>query len=225
MTTATCVIPAYNEASRLPAVLAAVLGHPWVDQVLVVDDGSTDGTPDIARHYGAHVVTLSPNRGKSAAVAEGLSRVTTDIVLLIDADLGGLAASHVTDLLTPLRNGHASAAVSLRSNAPLAWRLIGVDYISGERAMFTRLLRPHLAEIAALRGFGLEVFLNALWLRDGCRIAIVPLSGVSSPSKMSKRGLWRGVTDDLRMMRDIFRTVGMKTTLTQILSLQASRVR
>lgn len=225
MTTATCVIPAYNEASRLPAVLAAVVGHPWLDEVIVVDDGSSDGTADIARRCGARVVTLSPNGGKSAAVAEGLSRVTTDIVLLVDADLGGFSASHVTDLLMPLRAGLATASVSLRSNAPLTWRLIGIDYISGERAMFTRSLRPHLGQIAALRGFGLEVFLNDLWLRDGCRIAIVPLSGVSSPSKRSKRGLWRGVTDDLRMMRDIFRTVGMRTALNQIVSLQASRIR
>lgn len=225
MMTVTCLIPAYNEAARLPGVLAAVVGHPWIDEVLVIDDGSTDGTSEVAKLHGARVLALSPNGGKSAAVAAGLEQVTTDIVLLIDADLGGLTARHLSDLLMPLRTGLAGASVSLRSNAPLPWRLIGLDYISGERALFTASLRPHLEGIRALRGFGLEVFLNGIWLKEGHRIAIVQLRGVSSPSKLSKRGIWRGLADDLRMLGDIFRTIGVGTAIYQIAGLRGARVR
>lgn len=225
MTSVTCLIPAYNEAARLPAVLAAVVGHPWIDEVLVVDDGSTDGTPEVARQHGARVLTLSQNGGKSAAVAAGIEQVRTEIILLIDADLGGLTARHLSDLLVPLRTGLAGASVSLRSNAPLPWRMIGLDYISGERALFTASLRPHLDRIRALRGFGLEVFLNGIWLRERYRVAVVPLPGVSSPSKLSKRGIWRGVLDDLRMLRDIFRTIGVGMAIYQIAALRGARVR
>lgn len=225
MTSVTCLIPAYNEAARLPAVLAAVVEHPWIDEVLVIDDGSTDGTPEVARQHGARVLTLSPNGGKSAAVAAGIEQVQTEIILLIDADLGGLTARHLSDLLMPLRTGLAGASVSLRSNAPLAWRMIGLDYISGERALFTASLRPHLDRIRALRGFGLEVFLNGIWLKEGYRVAVVPLLGVSSPSKLSKRGIWRGVLDDLRMLSDIFRTIGVGTAIHQIAALRGARVR
>jgi len=223
--TVTCLIPAWNEAARLPAVLAAVVGHPLVDAVLVADDGSTDGTAEVARRHGATVLSLPRNGGKSAAVAAGLAQVQGEIVLLLDADLAGMTARHVTDLLMPLLGGAAAASVSLRSNAPLAWRLVGLDYISGERAMFTAALRPHLAEMAALRGFGLEVFLNRIWLRAGLRIAVVPLAAVASPSKSTKRGWWRGVAEDLGMMRDIFRTVGLATALGQILALRQRRLR
>jgi len=225
MTSVTCLIPAYNEAARLPAVLAAIVGHPWIDEVLVIDDGSTDGTPEVARQHGARVLTMSPNGGKSAAVAAGIEQVRTEIILLIDADLGGLTARHLSDLLMPLRTGLAGASVSLRSNAPLPWRMIGLDYISGERALFTASLRPHLDRIRALRGFGLEVFLNGIWLKNGDRIAIVPLPGVSSPSKRVKRGVWRGVLDDLRMLGDIFRTIGVGTAIYQIAALRDARVR
>lgn len=223
--TVTCIIPAWNEAARLPAVLGAVLGHPWVDEVLVVDDGSTDKTAEVAHSLGARVLTLVQNGGKSAAVAAGLREARGRIVLLLDADLHGLTGRHVSDLLMPLRTGLADATISLRANAPRPWRLIGIDYISGERAMFIDGIRPHLSEVAGLRGFGLEVFLNRLWLHKRHRIAVVPLVGVASPSKMQKRGWLRGVEDDMRMLRDIFRTIGVTRILHQITGLRSARIR
>lgn len=222
--TVTCIIPAWNEAARLPGVLGVVLGHPLVDEVLVVDDGSTDETAQVALAMGARGVRLAPNRGKSAAVAAGLRAAKGRIILFLDADLQGLSARHVTDLLMPLRSGVAAATISLRSNAPWPWRLIGIDYISGERAMFASMLAPHLDAVAGLRGFGLEVFLNRLWLQGRHGIAVVPLAGVVSPSKLAKQGWARGIANDLKMLRDIFRTVGFATVLCQIAGLWAARV-
>lgn len=222
--TVTCIIPAWNEAARLPRVLGVVLDHPMVDEVLVVDDGSTDGTAEVAMGLGAEVLRLDPNRGKSAAVAAGLRRAKGRVILFLDADLQGLSPRHITDLLLPLRSGESEVTISLRSNAPLPWRLIGMDYISGERAMFASLLAPHLDTVAGLRGFGLEVFLNRLWLQDRCRIAVVPFAGVVSPSKMAKQGWLRGVINDLKMLRDIYRTVGIGTVFEQIAGLLAARV-
>lgn len=222
---ATCIIPAWNEASRLPGVLSAVVGHPLVAEVLVVDDGSTDDTGAVARRHGARVLSLPSNVGKSAAVAAGLCTTHSDIVLLVDADLTGLSGQHVTDLLSPLHRGLASASVSLRSNAPLPWRLIGLDYISGERAMFTAPLRAQAAAVSDLRGFGLEVHLNRLWLEKHYTIAVVPLNGVASPSKRAKRGWLRGILEDVGMLRDIFRTVGVWTALGQIRALRRARLR
>jgi hypothetical protein len=75
-----------------------------------------------------------------------------------------------------------------------------------------------------MRGFGLEVHLNRLWLGRGCCVAVVPLRGVSSPSKARKHGLFRGLAGDARMVADILCTVGLTEVIRQIRGLRRARV-
>jgi len=87
------VIPAFNEARRLPATLARVGEHLAAQgrphEILVVDDGSSDGTADVARSAGADVRVLrhEPNRGKGYAVRRGMLAATGARRLMTDADL------------------------------------------------------------------------------------------------------------------------------------------
>jgi glycosyltransferase involved in cell wall biosynthesis len=217
-----CIIPAWNEAERLPLVLRAVVGHPAVDEVIVVDDGSQDGSADVAQAMGASVLRQRRNGGKSAAVAAGVAQAQGDLILLLDADLVGLTAMQVMDLLAPVRSGRADVAISLRQNAPWVWRRIGLDYISGERVMRREMLLPWLNRMAGLKGFGLEVFLNRLWIADRARVAVVGLAAIS-PSKAAKQGLLRGIAGDVGMMRDIFGTIGAVAALRQIMALRRLR--
>jgi dolichyl-phosphate beta-glucosyltransferase len=109
------VIPAFNEARRLPATLGAVLrfarSAPYEIEVVVVDDGSTDGTAEVAAAVPAHdtelvVVRRTRNGGKGAAVRDGLRRATGDHVLFMDAD-GSTAIEEVDKLLAVARTGVA----------------------------------------------------------------------------------------------------------------------
>jgi glycosyltransferase involved in cell wall biosynthesis len=218
--TLTCLIPAYNEAPRIAGVLAAVAGHAALQAVLVVDDGSTDGTADVARGCGAMVLRTPGNLGKTAALAHALAQVRTTHVLLLDADLIGLTAADVTALIAPVLSGAAQASLSLRGNAPRTWRLIGVDYISGERVVPMAVLRGHLETLTRLPRFGFEVFLNRLLIMHGHAVAVVRWPGVASPSKASKRGLWRGMMADVRMMRDIAGTISVRDMVGQIVALR-----
>ena len=217
-----CIIPAWNEAERLPFVLRAVVGHPAVDEVIVVDDGSQDGSAEVAQALGASVLRLGRNGGKSAAVAAGVAQARGDLILLLDADLAGLTAMQVMDLLLPVRSGRADVAISLRQNTPWVWRRIGLDYISGERVMRRDMLLPWLNRMAGLKGFGLEVFLNRLWIADRARVAVVGLAA-TSPSKAAKQGLVRGIAGDVGMMRDILGTIGVVAALRQIVALRRLR--
>ncbi len=216
----TCLVPAFNEAERLPGVLAAVVGHPSVDRVVVIDDGSTDGTGEVALRHGAELLRTPCNGGKTHALRLGLETVSTSHVVLIDADLVGLTPGVVSSLIAPVAAGAAYASVSLRGNAPWVWRRIGIDYISGERVLPTALIANRLEALDRLRRFGFEVFLNELLVEEGRPIRIVRWPEVASPAKSDKRGLWRGLLADAGMLVDIAGTIGVTGFVGQIRQLR-----
>lgn len=222
--TVTCLIPAHDEAPRIAQVLEAVIGHPLIARVLVVDDGSRDGTADLARTAGAEVMCLAPNRGKSGAIAFGLAQVSTSHVLLLDADLRGLRPDDITRLIAPVLQGGVAVSLSLRRNAPRLWHWLGVDYITGERVVPMALLSTSLEEVAALPRFGLEVFLNDRIRAAGLSVAIVHWPTVISPPKSEKRGgRAAGLVADMAMILDILRTVSPVKVLAQIAFLRQAR--
>jgi len=218
-----CLIPAWNEAARIDDVLAVVAEHPELAEVIVVDDGSTDGTAERAEAVAARVarlrvIRLGVNRGKTQAVAVGVAAAAHDWLLLLDADLQGLDAAAVSALVAPVRQRRADAAISLRRNAPWPWRRVGLDFISGERVVPRAILDP--AALQGLPRFGLEVHINRALIERGLRLAVVPWPQVRSPLKSEKQGRWRGWRSDLRMVRDIFDTIPAHHALRQIWSLR-----
>lgn len=218
--TFTCLIPAYNEAERIGGVLTAIVGHKDIQKVIVIDDGSTDQTAQVASSFDVTVLTTPGNLGKTAALAFGLRQVKTSHIVLLDADLLGLTALDVTRLIAPVRENLAIASISLRGNAPRLWRMIGLDYISGERALPFDLLKPHLDELNSLPRFGFEVFLNRLLIKTKRPVAIVPFDNVASPYKATKLGFWPGLGADALMIRDILLTVSLGEIVSQIVTLK-----
>jgi glycosyltransferase involved in cell wall biosynthesis len=218
-----CVIPAFNEAARIETVLIAALAHPLIAEVIVVDDGSSDGTAQIAQAMGARVIVQPQNGGKTRALRDGIAAARGDFLLLLDADLERIGEADITALLTPVLAAQTDVSISLRGNSPTPWRALGLDYISGERVLPRIWVLDRLADLDTLAGFGFEVWLNAVWIDKGARIAVVPWPGVRSPLKSEKAGLLAGIRADLGMMRDIFRTVSPLKALRQIATLRGLR--
>lgn len=111
MSSVTVIIPALNEKDSIRQVLAEIPAGT-VDQTIVVDGGSTDGTPDLARAAGAQVVH-EPRRGYGRACAAGLAAASGDLVLFMDAD-GADDPGQIPDLLQPVFTGRADMVLGSR---------------------------------------------------------------------------------------------------------------
>ncbi|MBC2836854.1 glycosyltransferase family 2 protein [Paragemmobacter straminiformis] len=214
-----CLIPAHNEAPRIGAVLDAALANPLIDEVIVIDDGSTDATAHVAARPGVRLLHMAQNGGKTRALAAGIALSQGRYLLFLDADLVGLTPRDLTRLLLPVLTGKAATSISLRRNAPFLWRWIGLDYISGERVLPRAMIAPHAEALCRLPRFGVEVYINALWIAARHPIAVVRWRGVASPTKARKRGLVAGIRADIAMLHDIARAIGPAAALRQILSL------
>ncbi len=122
MSAVAVVIPAYNEADRVGATAAAAATLTGVDLVVVVDDGSRDGTVRAAREAGAAVLRHARNRGKAAAMETGAEavrlldqhdqRAQARHLLFLDADLGATAAA-AGPLITPVTEGEADMTIAV----------------------------------------------------------------------------------------------------------------
>lgn len=100
----TVCIPARDEAVTVAAVVGPVAAalDQLVDELIVVDDCSTDGTGPIAEAFGARVVRRDTGPGKGAAMAAGVAASTGDIVVFLDADVRNFGVHYVTRLIEPL---------------------------------------------------------------------------------------------------------------------------
>jgi glycosyltransferase involved in cell wall biosynthesis len=111
------IVPAYNEASTLGEVLARVHGTGLADEIIVIDDGSMDGTWELLQalkeKYPLQAIRHERNRGKGAAVRTGIQHATGDLILIQDADLEYDPGDYAC-LLQPLEEGHADVVYGSR---------------------------------------------------------------------------------------------------------------
>ena len=193
-------IPAYNEAETIARTIIAARELPQVEAVLVIDDGSADGTASRAAEVGATVIVNAVNQGKGAALellAQRLEQPTilrsdlkaTDILLLLDADIGS-SAQAAAALLEPVIQGRADMSVAIfpTSQKKAGFGLVlnaareaifrlGGGYqsqapLSGQRAITWscfRQLRPFADR------YGVEVAMTITALRAGLSVVEVPV--------------------------------------------------
>ena len=217
------IIPAYNESENLPDTLAAMPTRELLDmRIIVVDDGSTDGTGEIARRHGADIVVRHDNnRGLRAALRTGLEtarQLDSRAAVYIDAD-GEYPPSQIPDLLAPIDAGEADYVLGSRylgstERQPVV-RLIAnmvftgllclaagrriTDGQTGFRAFSRRALE--CAEI--IHDYNYAQVLTLDLLKKGMRMREVPISysyRTKGKSFISMKYLWRAPVGMIRQM-------------------------
>lgn len=201
----TAVIPAYNEEHTIDGVVKCVKGVDKIQKVIVVSDGSTDRTAEIARDCGADVIELNKNVGKGGAIKAGINECGTEIILFLDADLIGLTEKHVLDLIEPVINGKADMTVGVFKNGRMVTDLAQkvTPYLSGQRAIKKSIIEK-LHNIDITR-YGVEVALTKYVDKYSVRVQEVDLPDMTHVTKEEKLGLIKGVHARLKMYWDIVR--------------------
>lgn len=201
------IIPAYNEEQTIEEIINVVKQVPLIEETIVVSDGSTDSTAQVAESLGARVIKLTENMGKGAAMMVGINNTDADVVLFLDADLIGLQPWHIVDLTLPVLDGRAEMTVGIFEQGRLATDLAQfiAPYLSGQRAV-KRQLMLQLSNLELTR-FGVEVALTRFAKKSGLKVSEVELKDMSHVMKEEKLGVVKGVMARLKMYWEIAKCV------------------
>jgi glycosyltransferase involved in cell wall biosynthesis len=210
------IIPCYNERTTIQEIVQQVRATGLVHEIIVVDDGSTDGTREILKAMdgqpGVRLILHETNRGKGAAVRTGLQNAVGDVMLVQDADLEYDPRDYPA-LLKPIQEGRAKAVYGSRflggpRRAMFFWHMLGNRFLT----LITNLLfdtilsdmetcyKVFTADIAAnldlkSSGWGFDPEITAKILRQGVRIYEVPISYTGREFEEGKKiGWWDGFT-------------------------------
>ena len=208
------VIPCFNERDTIEQLVKSVRNSPIQNiEIIVVDDGSTDGTIDVLKEKVAgladQIIYQPTNRGKGAALRTGFAAATGDIILVQDADLE-YSPSDYPALLQPIFSGSADVVFGSRflggrpHRVLYFWHMVGNRFLTLLSNMFTNLnltdlescykaFRAPLVKNLDLRerGFGFEPEITAKLAKTRCRIYEVGISYSGRTYEEGKKVNWK----------------------------------
>jgi glycosyltransferase involved in cell wall biosynthesis len=215
------VMPAYNEVHTIEEAIRRVRNIGLPKEIVIVDDGSTDGTRDILQRLAGdgkpssdplneiRVFFQPRNQGKGAAIKTGISQITGDIVVIQDADLE-YDPQDYTKLLEPILAGHADVTYGSRFSGGGPHRVLYFWHYLGNQALtlFSNMITNlNLSDMEVgykvfkadvlkdidikSKRFGFEPEITVKVAKKGCRIYEVPISYHGRTYKEGKKITWK----------------------------------
>lgn len=205
------VIPVFNESKMIETVLKSVEGKkiPWRKEIIVVDDGSTDGTQEILKKYSKKykIVLQKENQGKGRTLRKGFELATGDVVIIQDADLE-YTPDDYDNLLKPFNNprvtvvygsrflgSHLSTFFVYALGNKFVTFLTNIIYNSNITDMETgyKLFRREILQTLNLKSerFDFEPEVTAKLLKKGYQIYEVPISYYGRKFEEGKKLTWK----------------------------------
>jgi glycosyltransferase involved in cell wall biosynthesis len=210
------IVPAFNEQETIGNVVKTLVASGRFRDVIVVSDGSSDKTAEVARQNGASYVHELPlNHGKGAAMLAGVARTNAEILFFCDADLIGLTKKHIDALLLPVLDGRLAMTVGLRERREI-WQKIAsfMPLISGQRAMERRVFED--IPDRYVQGYMVESSLNYYCACHKLDIDTVHLDELYIRRKIDKVGWVTGSFQYVRMCWQVIKAM----TIVRIARLQ-----
>lgn len=215
----TCLIPFFNERDRILKVLDQVVKIKAIDEILCVDDGSTDGTAELVKkHYrNIKVISNPKNLGKTEAIKMGHHQAKSDYILLLDADLRNLNSNEIKNAIVNMKKDNAIDMIVLRrANTPFFIKLVRGDIlVSGERILRKVDLQNVLEDLEP-KGYQLEFAINK-WMMIHDKRVYWMLSSALNTYPTMKIGFIKGLKKSISMNTNILSYLGYKDYLKQVL--------
>jgi len=201
------IIPAYNEEKTIKNVLAVLASFSLLDEIIVVDDGSTDQTAKVVRKNFPQVklITLPKNKGKADALITGAKTAKYPVLFFCDADLINLRHSHLKVLIKPVLNGKMRMMVGAQENMA-TWKENRAEAYKGGMGEFIKglggekvLLKKDFFKIPGLSGsnYGIEHLIINYFKEKKLPFNYYVLKGTYHVLKIKKWGIVKGSLKEL----------------------------
>lgn len=200
------IIAAYNEEKTIAEVLSALTANRLIDEVIVVSDGSTDATVDIARTFDVTTIALRENRGKGYAMRVGVDYARYDVLFFVDGDMFNLTGQHIESLIRPVLRGECDMNIGVRHRGPVR-NFLHLQMKVGPVLSGIRVMRRHVWETVPLRyqeRFKIEAALNFFCSQAGYTQRQTIIHNLGHLIKENKRGLMPGLNSRWEMTREVF---------------------
>jgi glycosyltransferase involved in cell wall biosynthesis len=203
------VISVLNEERTVSNVVKTTLNCQMVNEVIVVNDGSTDHTAKNLQKYLSNpqyrYIEFEHNKGKSYAMVAGVEASTSNIIVFIDADLLGFEEKHIEQLLKPLINGDADMVIGHPTENKIDERFNPFKMIAGERIVYKTDILPILEKMRPAK-YGVESLINLYYKSHGKKIKYEFLWGVYHLTKLRKENLNTSIKNYIIEAKQIFCT-------------------
>ena len=201
MKTVTAIVPCYNEADRIEAVLKNLIKVSLFTEIIVVDDGSTDNTFEKVKKYPVTYLRNPKNLGKSAAMQRGVEASQGEILFFCDADLVGLRPEIIESIIQPVIDETTDMSIGVRGNKMQRIAKFSA-LLSGERALKRELWEQLPAYYK--KNFRIETGLNKYAKHYGKGYVYQLFDDYFQTLKEVKYGFIRGFKRRMLMYWDVY---------------------
>ncbi|GAB6098610.1 hypothetical protein JCM16358_04890 [Halanaerocella petrolearia] len=198
------VIPAYNEEERIKNVIEVAQASDIFSEIVVVSDGSTDNTVQVALECCVQTIALPVNQGKGAAMYNGVENTDSEVIVFFDADLINLKVKHIERLVKPIIEDYIDMSCGVfqsgRDSTDMHHKI--TPWLTGQRAVKREVIES-CTDLTESK-YGAELSLTKQAVQNKLRVKKVTLNGLTHKTKEEKIGLVKGFFARLKMYWQVF---------------------